>query len=298
MKLERGEVELLLIFITLISSPGWPDTIPVLHLQFDQSQWEYACDYFWEDIYVPTQLTYDGFTFQSQFRIRGATSREYPKKSLKIEFGEGVYLFGRDELNLNAEYLDHTRLRESLSYLYYNRIGQIVPEVHLVEVVFNGDTQGGYISVEDVDGDFLVNTSLPDEAVIYKCADRYTTLDRVDELEPYSKKTHVFQPWDDFLLLLYWLKLCPEDLFQEQLQERFHYSDLLTCVAANVLLGHGSTYYHNYFLLLDESGGAGKWRFITWDMDRTWWKYGPEFPYNKNSSNNGNRRNTLPGEHH
>ncbi len=290
--IEQIGVRLLLVLITLLSGSQWPDSIPVLSLQFEQSQWEYACDHYWEDIYVPALATCEGFTFQSQFRIRGGTSREYPKKSIKFE-PAGIFIFGRDELNLNAEYLDWTRLRECLSYLYYSRTGQIVPEVHFVEVVFNGETQGAYLSVEDVDGDFLLNTSLPDQAVIYKCADRYTTLDRVYELEPYSKKTHEFQPWDDFLLLLYWLRLCPDDIFREQLQERFHFDDLISCVATNVLLGHGSTYYHNYHLLLDETGSTGQWRYVTWDMDRTWWKYGPEFPYHRNSCNNGNRRNTL-----
>ncbi|RKZ05189.1 hypothetical protein DRQ25_16615, partial [Candidatus Fermentibacteria bacterium] len=284
---------IILTLIALMSNPQWPDSIPVLNLQFDESQWEYACDYYWEDIYVPAQLTYESSIFQCQFRIRGATSRSYPKKSIKVELLGSAHIFGYDELNLNAEYLDWTRVRECISYLYYIRTGQIVPEVHFVEVVFNGETQGAYLSVEDIDYDFLLNTPLPDEAVIYKCADRYTTLDRVDDLEPYSKKTHENQPWDDFLLLLYWLRLCPEEIFREQLQERFHYSDLLSCVATNALLGHGSTYYHNYHLLLDETGGTGRWRFITWDMDRTWWKYGPLTPYYRNSSNNGNRRNTL-----
>ncbi|MCK5036021.1 MAG: CotH kinase family protein [Candidatus Sabulitectum sp.] len=284
---------MLLIFISLISSPVWPDTIPELHLDFEQSQWEYACDNYWADIYVPAQLTFNGFSYDCQFRIRGASSRSFPKKSIKVELVEGTYIFGHDELNLNAEYLDWTKLRECLSYMYLDHIGQVVPEVHLVEVVFNGETQGAYLSVEDVDADFLLNTNLPDEAVIYKCTDRYTTLDRVDELGPYTKKTHEFQPWDDFLLLLYWLRLCPEEIFREQLQERFYYSDLLSSVAANVLLGNGSTYYHNYLLILDATGGTGRWRYMAWDMDRTWWKYGPEFSYHKNSSNNGNRRNTL-----
>ena len=157
---------MLLIFVSLISSPVWPDTIPEFHLEFEQSQWEYACDNYWADIYVPAQLTYDGFSYDCQFRIRGASSRSYPKKSIKVELVEGIYIFGHDELNLNAEYLDWTKLRECLSYMYYAHIGQIVPEVHLVEVVFNGETQGAYLSVEDVDSDFLLSTTLPDEAVI------------------------------------------------------------------------------------------------------------------------------------
>lgn len=277
----------------LMSFSLWPDTIPVIELEFQEDQWEYACEHYRQDIYVPALLTCGEYSFDCTFRIRGATSREYPKKSIKIELPGGIHLFGMDELNLNAEYLDETRLRELLSYLYYAETGQIVPEVHLTEVVFNGETQGPFVSVQDVDEDFLLNTPLPDEAVIYKCSDRYTTLDRPLELEPYRKKTFENHPWDDLELLIHWLLLCPDESFREYLPGRFHYEDLISCVASNVLLGHGSTYYHNYLLLLDETGAEGKWRYITWDMDRTWGKYGPEFPYWKNSSNGGNRRNTL-----
>ena len=271
----------------------WPDTIPAFQLEFQWEQWEYACEYYWQDIYIPAQFTCGEYTLDCMFRIRGATSREYPKKSIKIEFAQGTSFFGSDELNLNAEYLDKSRLRELLSYLYYGETGQIVPEVHLAEVVFNGETQGAYVSVQDVDGDFLLNTQLPDEAVIYKCSDRYTTLDRPGELAPYSKKTFETQPWDDLVLLIYWLLLSPDEDFAGDIHERFHYEDLVSCIATNVLLGHCSTYYHNYHLLLDRTGAEGKWRYITWDMDRTWGKYGPEFPYWRNSSNDGNRRNTL-----
>lgn len=284
---------MLLALITLLSTPVWPDSVPVLYLEFDQDQWDYACENFYEDIYLPVQLTNSNISYQCQFRIRGATSRSYPKKSIKIEMAEGEYIFGADELNLNAEFLDRTKLREALSYLYYAQSGQTVPGVHLVEVVFNGETQGGYLSVEDIDKDFLLNTALPENGVIYKCSDRFTTLDRIDDLGPYYKKTHESQPFDDLLLLIYWLHLCPEDIFREQLMERFYYQDLISAVATNVLIGHGSTYYHNYFLLLDEPGGEGKWRYLTWDMDRTWGKYGPEFPYSRNSCNDGTRRNTL-----
>ena len=282
-----------LVAAALLSLSVWPDTIPEFQLEFEWDQWDYACEYYWQDIYVPALFTCGSYTIQCQFRIRGATSREYPKKSIKIEFPPGSGFLGLDELNLNAEYLDETRIRELLSYLYYSETGQTVPEVHLAQVVFNGETQGPYVSVQDVDGDFLLNTALPDEAVIYKCSDRYTTLDRPEELAPYSKKTWENQPWDDLVLLIYWLLLSPDDDFAADLPTRFHYDDLISCVATNVLLGHGSTYYHNYHLLLDHTGATGRWRYITWDMDRTWGKYGPEFPYWRNSSNNGNRRNTL-----
>jgi len=279
--------------LLLLITARWPVSVPEFQLEFDEREWSYACENYLEDIYVSAELSYDYVNYQCQFRIRGGKSRSYPKKSIKLELLNGATIFGFDEFNLNAQYLDCTRLRECISYIYYNCIGQIVPEVHFVEVVFNGSTQGAYLSVEDIDEDFLLRTPLPDDAVIYKCADVYSTLDLTDDLDPYSKKTHENQPWDDFILLIYWLRLCPEELFVDQLMDRFYYDDLIACVAANTLLGHGSTYYHNYHLLLDTSGGSSGWRFITWDMDRTWWKYRPALPYHRNSSNNGHRRNVL-----
>ncbi len=238
-------------------------------------------------------LTSEGLEYPCEFRIRGETSRVYPKKSIKVVLDGGAALFGQTELNLNAEYLDRTRIRECLSYLYYAGTGQPVPEVHFVELVFNGETQGAYLSVQDVDATFLEETCLPDDAVIYKCAHRYASLDSVTDLVPYVKKTAEDEPWDDLILLMHWLALTPDSLFEEGMRARFYLEDLVTCMAVNVLLGHGSTYYHNYHLILDQSGAIGPWRFLPWDMDRTWGAYGPELPYTRNSSTEGIRRNPL-----
>jgi hypothetical protein len=282
---------LLLLLLGLTSS--WPDSIPVLSLAFDAGDWEYACENWDEDIWVEAVLISEGLEYPCEFRIRGETSRVYPKKSIKLVLDGGAALFGQSELNLNAEYLDRTRIRECLSYLYFAGIGQSVPEVHFVELVFNGETQGAYLSVQDVDAAFLEETPLPDDAVIYKCAHRYASLDSVTDLAPYVKKTAEDEAWDDLIQLIHWLALTPDSLFEEGLMARFYLEDLMTCMAVNVLLGHGSTYYHNYHLILDQSGATGPWRFLPWDMDRTWGMYGPELPYSRNSSTEGIRRNPL-----
>lgn len=283
----------LLLLILAGSAPSWPDTVPVLDLTFDPESWQFACEHWEEDIPVEAVLISEGVEYPCLFRIRGATSRSYPKKSIKVVLDGGATVFGQSELNLNAEYLDRTRIRECLSYLFYARTGQTVPEVHLTELRFNGESQGAYLSVQDVDGTFLATTPIPDDAVIYKCADRYATLDSVTDLSPYEKKTAEDEPWDDLLLLIHWLTLVPDDLFERGLPARFHSEDLATCIAVNVLLGHGSTYYHNYHLVLDRSGALGPWRIIPWDMDRTWGSYGADLPYTRNSSNEGLRRNPL-----
>ena len=272
---------------------SWPDSVAVLELTFDPADWAYACDHPALDIEVPAVLHADGTEMEATFRIRGQSSRYYPKKSIKVRILDGQRLWGFDELNLNGEYLDYTRIRENLSYIFHRRAGGIVPETHMVELLFNGDTQGPYLFVEDVDGEFLARHPLADDGVVYKCWMDASCLDRPWELDLYQKKTHEDDPWDDLELLINWLAYTPDSTFRGGLAQRVAYDELLTFVAANVLVGHGSCYYHNYHMILDRPGGTGFWHPVTWDMDRTWNRsYAWNIPYYW-SANTSNRPNPL-----
>ena len=264
----------------LLASSAWPDSLVTLELEFNQDQWEYACQNPFEDIPVPAVLTAGGMQMDATFRIRGESSRNYPKKSIKVRILDGRRLWGFDELNLNAQYLDYTRIRENLSYIFHRRAGLTVPEVHMTELLFNGQTQGAYLFVEDVDGDFLQRHSFADDAVVYKCQENGSCLDRPWEMELYLKKTHEDEPFDDLELLAGWLPYVPDSVFRRGLADRVAYGELLSFMAANVLVAHGSCYYHNYHMILDRPGATGAWHPVTWDMDRTWSvSYGPNLPY-------------------
>jgi len=280
-----------LILVLLVGS-SWPDSVVTLDLSFDTAEWEYACEHCFEDIWLNGVLECEEESFQVSFRIRGQTSREYPKKSIKVELLDGE-LFGYSELNLNAEFLDRSRMRECLSYEFHRALGLGVPETGLIELRFNGETQGPYLFVQDVDEDFAQTTILPDEAVIYKCRMPGSSLDQTLNFSGYRKKTWQNDPWDDLELLIAWLVNSPDSMYTADLDNRLHLDQLCTLVAANVLIGHGSTYYHNYHTVLDSPGLTGRWRLITWDMDKTWGiSYGPDFPYYF-SSNGRNHPNTI-----
>ncbi len=277
----------------LLAASPWPDSLVTLGLEFDEEQWEYACEHPSEDILVPAVLTADGREMAATFRIRGQSSRYYPKKSIKVRILEGQRLWGFDELNLNAQYLDYTRMRENLSYLFHRRAGCIVSEAHLTELFFNGETQGAYLFVEDVDGDFLRRYPLSDNSAVYKCWLDGSSLDRPWEMDLYKKKTQEDEPFDDLELLTGWLPYVPDSVFREDLGRRIAFDELLDFVAANVLIAHGSCYYHNYHMILDRPGGTGTWHPVTWDMDRTWGRsYGPGTPYYW-SGNPPNRPNPM-----
>jgi hypothetical protein len=278
--------------LLLLTAGSWPDTVTTLDLSFDPDQWAYAYEHFWEDIWLEGNLDTDQGTFLVTFRIRGQSSRTFPKKSLKVEIHDGE-LYGYTELNLNAQYLDISRIRECLSYEYNRYAGLTVPETGLVELLFNGETQGPYLFVQDVDGDFAESTILPDDAVIYKARLYGSSLNRTENLHYYVKKTYSGDPADDLELLIAWLVNSPDSMFLADLGSRIHLDQLTTLVAVNVLIAHGSTYYHNYHAVLDSPGETGRWRIITWDMDRTWGRsYGADWPYYY-CSNGSNYPNTL-----
>lgn len=270
-----------LILLAALASGVWPDSVVALHLQFDPAQWAYACSRPDLEIQVEAAITVGQWTAQCTMQIRGQTSSYYPKKSIKIRLEPGSSLFGFDEMNLNAQYSDRSRIRENLSYLYHAHCGQIVPVTAMTQVFFNGSTQGPYLFVEDVDGDFALRSWLPDDAVIYKCREYGSSLNSPHALHLYLKKTFEGLPMSDLEWFIRWLNTAPEDAFLAGLQGRLHFDALLSCVAANTLIGHGSTYYHNYHMVLDSPGAFGRWRMVPWDMDKTWGSssYGPDLPY-------------------
>ncbi len=286
------EIRLSSLILLLLTAGSWPDSLVTLGLTFDWEQWLFACDHYYEEIWLEGILDSDQGSYQVRFRIRGETSRAFPKKSLKVEILDGE-LFGYSELNLNAQYLDRSRIRECISYEFNRAVGLCVPETGFTELLFNGETQGAYLFVQDVDGDFTLETILPDDAVIYKAVEDGSSLNRSGDLTLYAKKTFQDDQWDDLELLIAWLVNSPDSMYLTDLDSRIHWENVTTLIAVNVLIGHGSTYYHNYHAVLDSPGATGRWRLITWDMDRTWGKsYDVDWPY-YSSSNGSNYPNTL-----
>jgi hypothetical protein len=282
------------LILLLLSTPTlWPDSVVSINLEFNPEQWAYACENPDEEILVDAVISTGDWWSGCTMQIRGQTSRYYPKKSIKVRLDSGGTLFGFRELNLNAQYSDRSRIRENLSYLFHAHCGQIVPFAAMTEVRFNGATQGPYLFVEDVDSEFAHRTWLPEDAVVYKCRDYGSSLNSPANLHKYVKKTFKNLPMHDLEWFIRWLVTSPDSVFLSDISQRVHLEALTTCIAVNTLIGHGSTYYHNYHMVLDAPGLFGRWRMIPWDMDKTWSVgYGPDLPHYW-ATNNISDPNTL-----
>ncbi|OON85862.1 hypothetical protein BXO88_10520 [Oribacterium sp. C9] len=90
--------------------------------------------------------------------------------SFKINFGKYVddqTYYGLDKLNLNNIYADATYIKDYLSYQLFNHMDVAAPLTSFINVTVNGESQGLYLAIEDVDDSFLERTG-NSEGELYK----------------------------------------------------------------------------------------------------------------------------------
>ncbi|MCB0853287.1 MAG: CotH kinase family protein, partial [Bacteroidetes bacterium] len=117
----------------------------------------------WSDEYLPTGFRFMNslmdttLEFEVGIRLRGNTSREKPKKSLKIKFKEfdGSKYYGYKKFNLKAEVNDPSMVREMLSLQTFRNANVAAARSHHAEVYMNGGYLGLYLNVEQLDDEFV-----------------------------------------------------------------------------------------------------------------------------------------------
>ncbi len=248
-------------------------TIPALRtyrITCDSAQFAYIISHYWEDRYLSCVFSNDsGVTLGAEIRIRGESSREYPKKSFKINFTAINRYENRDKINLISEWTDPSFVREYLSYDLFSRAGLLAPKVIFVKLFINGRYHGLYADVEQIDERFLEKRGLDTNAPLYKAAGNKTTLLPGEiEVGLWERQNGELTNYTELHRLIDWLAEVPDGSFFEGLGNRFDRIKLARSIAVNALIGNTSTYYHNYFLVRFR-GEAGRWEYIPWDVDQT-----------------------------
>jgi spore coat protein CotH len=106
------------------------------------------------------------------FRLRGNTSRDAGKKSFKVEFNsfiKGRTFHGVKDLNLNGEHNDPSIVRSKLTFDLLHKIGLISSRASHIQVYINGVYYGLYISVEQIDDEFLKKNYRDFSGNLWKC---------------------------------------------------------------------------------------------------------------------------------
>jgi spore coat protein CotH len=224
------------------------------------------------DHFIPVEVTFKGKTHKGRLRLRGDTSREFPKKSLKIQLlddnGQKT-----STINLNAEYLDKSYIHQHLSSLIIQENGLPCFSTSFSPVYMNDEYYGLFLQVENMDEDFLSKYGMNPKGNFYKSAHDGASLTKYDNLqEHWEKKTNESDSWYDLQDLIDEVDTVSIAGIQAFVRKHFHYDQLVKHMALNAYLSNGSTYYHNYYLYRDQLVDR-RWTMIHWDLDKTLSKY-------------------------
>jgi uncharacterized repeat protein (TIGR01451 family) len=215
-------------------------------------------------------------------RYRGDTSRLMPKKSWKLFFsGSDLFRsapffftedpFATDELNLNADVIDQTLLRSAVGYDFMSRAGLLAPRATHARVYMNGQYQGLYSEVEEVEKRFLYRMGFNIHGNLYKPfygglkpvipeKDYEEWWDRHYHNKTYSKRNH-----DDLRSFITLIDETPDAIFPETIAGVLDVNGWIDWYAANILLSNFEMIDKNYYIYHDLS--TDRWHFLPWDVD-------------------------------
>ncbi|WP_224246364.1 CotH kinase family protein [Hyalangium gracile] len=224
----------------------------------------------------PATLTFEGQTHEVMVRLRGSSSRFFPKKSWRIEFPKGVEFDGRRKHNLVAEFQDRTMMTEKLAYDMMLAMGLPAPRTRFVRISINGQYQGVFLDIERVDKDFAEAHGFADpDPTIYRCGakDCEMKLWRTDYQQDWQKETNEdVKSKDDVMTLMNVINRAPEPHLPEMLDANLELEHYLRAMVADTLISNDIHEDSQSYLIHDKT--TGKWTYVPWDLnnnDARWW---------------------------
>ena len=253
--------------------------IPAIYIKCDNSEFEHIYRNYDKDIYIPVEVTFADKTWVNvEMRLRGDSSRRFPKKSLKFRFNGDPFVNGRDVINVNAEYDDPTNTRHYMAARLMRESGQPCFDANHVRVYLNEKYIGLYLMLDNIDADYLESRYLDPAGNLYKATLDGACLSYTEDIEGlWEKKTNRDEGFDDLHHLVDSLEYIPESRYEEFIDRHFHRDQLVNIISMNMFLANASTYYHNYHMYHDLR--KDKWTMLPWDMDKTFSWFKKNFSY-------------------
>ncbi len=236
---------------------------------------------FYENRDTPLQpaifTTPDGQRREVQMRLRGNSSRGWPKKSWRIEFPEGTQFDGRRKLNLISEWRDSTMMLEKLGFDMLEAMGVPAPRGKYVRLVINGVYQGVYLDLERIDKNFMRNHGYIDsDGSIWRCGGKNCEMKTYYEpayQRTWEKETNEMQPDTALEEFLRAVNYTPEPQLVEVLQEKFELEHHLRTIAMDALISNATVEDSRSYVVHDAV--TGRFSYVTWDLNNTDAKYVP-----------------------
>lgn len=201
-------------------------------------------------------------------RIRGFTSRGWPKKSHKIEGNSGQrFRFKADvprvtEFDLNTTYTDKSYVRSQLVSEMQLAVGMVSPEIFPVQVRQNGAFYSVALMVENPDTDFLQRRSLDPDGSYYKAP----TNNFYDTSATFEKKTRLYESGKGDLDTLITNLALTGTALETYVFDNVDLPGMINYIATTSITQNIDASDKNHFAYRD-TNNTGEWNMIPWDLD-------------------------------
>jgi len=239
---------------------------------------------------VPCQLAVDDQAYADActIRVHGGASRDYPKKSFRIEYAQGKEHPGYSrKLTLRAEYNDASMLRNFLANEFFRQATDVpAARAHHVWLRVNDADYGLMLLVERVGEDFLEGWGRDRTAPMYECdppldlmregSGAFVPLpDEATYEATYDKKAGPDGTWADLRSLIEdavwqdWLESTRLQTTTRRTAPLIAVDRYLDYLAAMGVLQNHDHVRKNYVLSRQDDGSGPKWEFYPTDLDMT-----------------------------
>ncbi|MCT6925796.1 CotH kinase family protein [Metasolibacillus sp.] len=201
--------------------------------------------------------------------LNSVVNSDSDRYSFKIDFDyydNEQSLYGLTKLNLNNNYSDTTLMREYISYEIMEEIGLPTPAHSYMYITVNGQDQGLYLGVEQVDETFLANNFGSNDGFLYKPDGVGSDLKYIsDDLSDYTGidlKTNEANAESSK-----WVEMVKALSEGGDLEQYLDVDEILRYFAVNTALVNLDSYQsnlkHNYYLYEEN----GVFSIIPWDYN-------------------------------
>ncbi|MBX3396859.1 MAG: lamin tail domain-containing protein [Phycisphaerae bacterium] len=261
---------------TVVADPTLSSQLPIFHWYVDPAVYAAALSHFLTDQTEPAVLFFNGRLYDNiRFRVRGQSSRSFPKKHWKFHMPQGhdfsepsLIPIPFDQFNLQSNFADKSNLREILSYESFRDSGAPMNSAFPIRLQQNGSFFGLYTFVQAMDDDYLTVNQIDENGAWYKAFDdcRLRPLSQLPAR--YEKNTRLYEGYEDLHAFLTGINVPNTPTRRNFLFDNLDVPQTLNYIAVNTIIHNNDQVAKNYFLYRDTEG-TGRWAMQAWDNDLT-----------------------------
>ncbi len=213
----------------------------------------------------------DGTRHQVMMRLRGNSSRSWPKKSWRFQLPPNSSWDGRRTFNLVSSWREQTLMLEKLGFDLLAAMGVPASRARYIRLYINDEFKGIYLDLERVDKHFARNHGFSDpDPSIWRCGRKNCEMKASFDAsyqQDWEKETNELLPGTELEAFMRVINFTPEPQFVQTLSQQFRLENHLRNFAMDALISNATVEDSRSYILYDAV--TRKWTYAPWDLNNT-----------------------------